>query len=176
MTDATAAIPARFWWLKRLTAAGIFLLFMLLALRIWWGWIAQHRLDAEIASAKALGEPVTAEDFADTRSPPPAAQNAVPVLQAAVASVAFNPAQSAFSGRFDPTHPISDADRKMLHGSLNANAKAIALARSMADLPGAGLGCAVHNSARQCHHASFYRAGSIGQTHERLGHRSTHSQ
>ena len=140
MTDATAAIPSRFWWLKRLTAAGVFLLFMLLALRIWWGWIAQRRLDAEIAAAKALGEPVSAEDFADTQPPPPAAQNAVPVLQAAVASVAFNPAQSAFSGRFDPTHPISDADRKMLHGSLNANAKAIALARSMADLPGADWG------------------------------------
>src|SRR5580698_6264662 len=99
MTKA-AAVPVRSWWLKRLSAAGMLLVIILLGLRIWWGWIAQRQLDAEIAAAKALGEPVSAEDFADTQPPPPAAQNAVPVLQKAVASVAFNPAQSAFGGRF----------------------------------------------------------------------------
>jgi hypothetical protein len=135
-----AAVPVRFWWLKRLTAAGMLLVIILLWVRLWWGWIAQRRLDAEIAAAKALGEPIRAEDFAAAQPPPPTAQNAVPVLQAAVASVAFNPAQSAFSSRFDPTLPISDADRKMLHGLVTVNAKAIALARSMVDLPGADWG------------------------------------
>jgi hypothetical protein len=145
MTDATAAIPVRFWWLKRLTAAGIFLLFVMLGLRIWWGWIAQRRLDAVIAEARALGEPTQAEDFAVTGPLPSPDQNAVPLLKAAVASAAFNPAQTAFNNRFDPTLFMSDEDRKMLHGLVTANVKAITLARRAADKSDADWGIRLTN-------------------------------
>src|ERR1700683_3883648 len=117
-----AAIPPRFWWLKRLAAGGLALLLLLLSLRLWWGWIAPRRVDVEVDAERPRGEPLKAEDFAITEPPPPANQNAVVALKAAVASVAYNPAQSAFEARFNATSPISDADQKMLHGIVTANA------------------------------------------------------
>ncbi len=143
--STSAAIPPRFWWLKRLTAAGIVFLFLLLALRIWWGWIAQRRIDAVIAQAKARGEPISAEDFLDVQIPGPPNQNAVVALKASVASVFYNPAQQAFESQFVFRPPISTADQQMLHGIVTANAKAITLARSAADLPAADWGVRLTN-------------------------------
>jgi hypothetical protein len=138
--NAPAAIPPRFWWLKRLTTGGLVLLLLLLGLRLWWGWIAQRRIDVEITAAKARKEPLKADDLAATQHPLLDNQNAVVALKAAVASVSYNPAQSAFESRFDPVLPVSTMDQKMLHGIVTTNAKAIALARSMIALPRADWG------------------------------------
>ena len=50
--------PPRFWWLKRITCAGIAYMIFLLAVRLWWGWEAQRRLDAAIEERRAAGQPV----------------------------------------------------------------------------------------------------------------------
>lgn len=55
--------PTRYWWLKRLTVAGGALLVALVLLRVWWGWEANRQLQAEIASYRAAGQPVFAEEF-----------------------------------------------------------------------------------------------------------------
>ncbi len=128
------AHPPRFWWLKRLAAVGILLFASLLALRLWWGRIAQNRFDAEIAAAHSRGEPITFEDFQDP-NPPPDDQNAAAQLKAAASSIFYNTAQQGFDNRFNPDVILSDADRKLLDGLVTANAKAIGLARAAVDLP-----------------------------------------
>lgn len=57
-------IPPRFWWLKRLGAAAAVLTLSLTAVRIWWGHVAEGRLQAKIAEYRAAGQPVLIDDFA----------------------------------------------------------------------------------------------------------------
>ena len=61
--EQNAYNPPRFWWLKRITCAGIAYMIFLLAVRLWWGWEAQRRLDAAIEERRAAGQPVLLEDF-----------------------------------------------------------------------------------------------------------------
>lgn len=57
-------IPSRFWWTKRVAAAGALLAGALVALRIVWGIEARRALDALEASYRAAGQPVSDGDFA----------------------------------------------------------------------------------------------------------------
>ncbi len=57
-------IPPRFWWLKRIGAGVVLYLLLLVAARLWWGHIAESRLQAEIDKYRAAGQPTTIEDFA----------------------------------------------------------------------------------------------------------------
>ena len=72
--EQNAYNPPRFWWLKRITCAGIACVIFFLAVRLWWGWKAQRRYDAAIAKWRAAGEPVWLDDF--LRPPLPDDENA----------------------------------------------------------------------------------------------------
>ena len=72
-------IPPRYWWLKRITIAAGVLLVALFALRLWWGWEANRRLQAEIDRIIAAGEPIYPEDF-DPKEDIPDDQNAARLL------------------------------------------------------------------------------------------------
>src|SRR5271155_1503822 len=103
MAEITVPHPRRFWWLKRLTVAGLFLLLILFGLRLWWGRAAQLQLDAVIAAAQARGEPVLIDDFNEPDSDrPPDAQNAAVQFSAAAAAITYNAAQTSFDNRFSP--------------------------------------------------------------------------
>lgn len=78
MTDATAQIhadpdatvqphPPRYWWLKRIAIVSAVLVALVAGLRLWWGYEAEHRLNALVAQYRAAGEPIEPEDF----NPPP---------------------------------------------------------------------------------------------------------
>jgi hypothetical protein len=82
--DATP-VPVRYWWLKRLGAAGVVFLLALLGLRLLWGHVAEARLQAKIAEYRAAGEPVLVEDFA--HPPIPDAENGAYFLQRAGAAM-----------------------------------------------------------------------------------------
>ncbi len=64
LTEAPAVpIPPRFWWLKRLSTAALVFLLLLVGVRLWWGHVAESRLQAKIAEYRAAGQPVLLEDF-----------------------------------------------------------------------------------------------------------------
>jgi len=75
---STTPFPPRYWWLKRLSIAGGAWLVFLVALRLWWGWEADRRFEAEVARIQAAREPIFPEDF-DSR-PIPDERNAVTLL------------------------------------------------------------------------------------------------
>jgi hypothetical protein len=130
----TAAPPRRFWWLKRLSFAFALLFALLLALRLWWGHVAQRRIDQRIATAQAAGEPVLPSDFIDPDKPADA-ENAAVAFGAAAMALKLNQAQSAFDARYDPDIALSESDRKLLAGIVAGNIKALALSRHAATLP-----------------------------------------
>jgi len=72
-------MPPRYWWLKRIGVAVGLLLVTLFALRLWWGWEANRRLQAEIDKIIAAGEPIYPEDF-DPKEDIPDDQNAARLL------------------------------------------------------------------------------------------------
>lgn len=97
MTDATKPptaadippIPPRYWWLKRILLTAGFLVLALVALRWWWGYEAQRRLQAKIDEYHALGQPVTIDDF---QFPPvPDEENAAYFLIGAATAVTVDP-------------------------------------------------------------------------------------
>ncbi len=139
MTADAIAHPTRFWWLKRLSVICLVFFLAMLVLRLWWGYLAEKRIEAAVAAARADDEPISPQDFNDPDSPP-ADQNAVVALTAAIAAVSLNPAQQSFIGRFDPKNVPTQTDQSMMANILAADRRAIELAGHAANLPRAGWG------------------------------------
>jgi len=78
-------IPPRYWWLKRIGVVVGLLLVTLFTLRLWWGWEANRRLQAEIDKIIAAGEPIYPEDFGPKEEIPDDQNAARLLLQAATA-------------------------------------------------------------------------------------------
>lgn len=85
-------VPPRYWWLKRIGVAVGILLVALFALRVWWGWEASRRLQAEIDRIIAAGEPIFPEDF-DPKEIISDEQNAARLLMEAEAVISLTPQQ-----------------------------------------------------------------------------------
>ena len=84
-TDDAQPIPPRYWWLKRILLVVGILILALVALRWWWGVEAERRLHATIDKYRALGQPVTIEDF---QFPPvPDEENAAHFLMKAAEAI-----------------------------------------------------------------------------------------
>lgn len=83
-------IPPRYWWLKRILAAIGILVLALACLRLWWGWEAHRRLQAEIDKIVAAGEPIYPQDF-DPPEPVPDADNAAKLLLDAEVALNLTP-------------------------------------------------------------------------------------
>ncbi|MCH7596425.1 MAG: hypothetical protein IID35_07685 [Planctomycetes bacterium] len=127
------AVPPRYWWLKRLLIGGGVLLLALLVLRTWWGFVAQRRLDAQIAVYVARGEPIYPEDF-DTE-PIPDDQNAAKFLKDAAAALNLTMEQNDNVGQWyrhaEKVADHLDEIRKMV----DAHAPALQLLRKARHAP-----------------------------------------
>jgi hypothetical protein len=85
--DAALAppIPPRYWWLKRIALAAALFVLALVGVRLWWGYIAETRLQAKIGAYHAAGEPILLEDLAT--QPIPDEENGAYFLQQAAAQL-----------------------------------------------------------------------------------------
>jgi hypothetical protein len=80
-TPQIEPIPPRYWWLKRILAGALLLLIVLVGVRVWWGVVAERRLQRKIDEYRATGQPLLPEDFAVAKLPD--AQNAAHFLNLA---------------------------------------------------------------------------------------------
>jgi len=80
-------VPARFWWLKRISAAVGVLIVALAVLRGVWGYLAQRRLDAQIEEYRAAGQFVTPEQFDAELDAVQDADNAAVLLEQAIQKI-----------------------------------------------------------------------------------------
>ena len=76
--------PVRFRWLKRFVILGGSLLVALVLLRVYWGFEANRRLQAEIDGYRLAGQPVYASDFDDALDAVPEKDNAAILLEKAI--------------------------------------------------------------------------------------------
>ncbi len=138
MNDAAQAIPPRYWWLKRiLLASGGFLL-LLISLRVWWGWEAHRRLQAEIDRIIAAGEPIYPEDF-DPKEQIPDDQNAVRLILDAYTAVNITTDQGKLLDELSFV-PCRSERQQQVAAILEANRSALELVRRARGLPGADWG------------------------------------
>jgi hypothetical protein len=123
--------PRRFWWLKRLGLSVLLLIAALLLARAIAVHRAQAAYDAEIASLRARGEPLTLEDL---RQPPiPDEQNAAIYLQRAAQAVRLSEEQQSairVQGGTPKNQQIAD-------DWVRENSEALALIRKARNLPAA---------------------------------------
>ena len=124
----TRRVPPRFWWLKRLTAAGVVLVLAMLGLRLWWGHVADERLQAKIAEYRALGQPVLPEDF--RREPIPDEENGAYWLKRAASQVTPPRRPDANSDWPFVTLPVSSEELDRFSEALRINQQVLEMVRT----------------------------------------------
>ena len=129
--EMAAPFPPRFRWLKRMGLGLLFLVLGLLLARAGAVYRAQSTYDAEIASLRARGEPLTIEDL---RKPPiPDEQNAAAYLKRAAEALTFNQQERAAMVSIDQDR-ATPSDRMILDGWVQNHQETIALIRQARNL------------------------------------------
>ena len=139
--------PGRYYHLKRLAAACAGLMVFLLVVRLWWGWEAHRRLQAEIDRIVARGEPLFPEDFnpAEEISDD---QNAAILYTKAAKSLNLTAEQDAFvRGDRPPEKEWTEEHRQIIAGIPEASAEARELVRQGRTLPAVDWGLRLKSPA-----------------------------
>ncbi len=132
-------IPPRYWWLKRILLASAVFVVLLVALRLWWGWEADRRLQAEIDRIIAAGEPIYPEDF-DPKEKVPDDQNAAKLYQAAQDALILTPEQISAMGEMRSDAATVRRHPGLVRSIVEGNPQALELARRARHFPRADWG------------------------------------
>jgi hypothetical protein len=124
--EPTWPFPARYWWLKRLTLAGVTLAVALSAVRVAWGREARRRLDLALAPVITPGEAVSAPGL--TAMPVPADQNGAPVYRRAIDAIGVE-SPSSSSLRYNDYLPLPPRWHKLEDKSIATNGGMLAAVR-----------------------------------------------
>ena len=125
-------VPPRFWWLKRIIVVSATLLVVLLGVRLWWGWEANRRLQAEIDRIIAAGEPIYPADFDPPEMLPE--ENAAKLYLDAEAALNLTPTQNEFVNRLAGDYAEIRQRMDDIEPIVLANAKAYQLVRQGSEL------------------------------------------
>jgi hypothetical protein len=132
-------VPCRYWWLKRVPVALVFLLAVLGVLRWWWGVKASQALEAEVARLRAAGEPLLPEDF-QRPVVVPDEENAALLLKRAADSLDLTREQSTALSDLS-RHKVRIREQPEVAAELyELSAEARALVRQARDLSGCDWG------------------------------------
>ncbi len=143
---AVQPIPPRYWWLKRIGIAVGVLFVALFALRLWWGWEANRRLQAEIDRIIAAGEPIYPEDF-DPKEEIPDDQNAARLLILAMERVSFTSEQQQLYEKIIYEPELVQMHLVEVRGIVESSKGALMLARRARGLPGIDWGVRMRTPA-----------------------------
>ncbi|MHC4695684.1 MAG: hypothetical protein ACYTFA_02955 [Planctomycetota bacterium] len=138
-------IPVRFWWLKRILIVSGIAFAGLVALRVWWGWEAHRRLQAEIDMYIAAGEPIYPEDF--DQEPVPDSDNAAKMLGDAVAAFSLTGEQDQLIDTILDDFSLVHEHLDELRALVEANSRALGLIHAARDAPGLDWGMRIRSPA-----------------------------
>lgn len=120
-------IPPRFRWLKRFLKAGAVLIIGLVCLRIWWGYEADRRLQAEIESYRAAGQLVYASEFDALVENVPDDDNAALLYEQAMEKIVSFASNGTHFSAFTDDPALFDSDMSTATELLQKNAEALQL-------------------------------------------------
>lgn len=130
--EPTVPYPPRFRWLRRMTLLTLAVVALLVAARGWWAHEADRRLRAEMAAARARGEPTLPEDF--DPAPIPDAENAAPIYLQAINAISLTQAQQEFLRDLDDV-PLKAGDAATADQILSKSDNMLRLARLAGERP-----------------------------------------
>ena len=133
--SSVAAVPPRYRWLKRFLKLGGLLLVGLLVLRLWWGWEAHRRLQAEIDRIVARGEPIFPEDFDPPEEIPDDQNAALALIKATTLLTTTAEQDKIISDSYGKLATLTPIEWALIADFEAKNAEALSLvrrARSMA--------------------------------------------
>ena len=137
--DVAKAEARRRQVFRRTVLAVILCIVALIGVRVWWGYEAGRRLQAEIDRCRAAGEPILVDDFNPTTSIPDAVNAAVLYTQASAAIVRQTNTAISFEDAIDDPR-VCAVYPDDVRAILKANAKSLKLIRLARDLPEADWG------------------------------------
>lgn len=112
MDEPATPYPPRYRWMKRLIVAYALVIGAIVGMWAAWDVWTSHRLEAEIARLRGLGQRVLAEDFAS--APVPDDENAAMLYKKAIA-LTFTKAQDDFMTSVDWDVALTDEQRATLN-------------------------------------------------------------
>lgn len=125
----TQPFPPRFWWLKRILIGSGGLLLLLIAVRFWWGWEANRRLEAALAEWRANGEPVLAADIDAMLDAVPDDQNAALLYERAMDQMVLITRSGVSVDAFRDDPSLFDSDSQAAAWLMEANGDALRFVR-----------------------------------------------
>ncbi|MCA9251430.1 MAG: hypothetical protein KDA54_09880 [Phycisphaerales bacterium] len=87
--EGAIPIPPRYWWLKRLSLAGAVLVFLLVGLRLYWGYEADRRLERAREEIRAKGLAATVDEINAGLDAVADENNAALLIEKAMAQLVF---------------------------------------------------------------------------------------
>ncbi len=139
-------IPPKYRWLKRMLIAAGILIVSVFGLRLWWGWEANRRLQAEIDRIVAAGEPIYPEDF-DSKQEIPDEQNAARLLIKAAEAIDLSPEEQKLLEEFAGEPALVKERLEEVRGIVGGSAEALSLVRRARGMPGADWGVRIRTPA-----------------------------
>ncbi len=125
--------PPRFRWLRRMTFLALALAALLVGARAWWAHEVDRRLRADMAAARARGEPTLPEDF--DPAPIPDAENAAPLYLRAMDAMKLTEAELFFMRDLRYGDPPKPGDAARADQILVKAADGLRLARLAGERP-----------------------------------------
>ncbi len=129
MAEDDRPVPIRYWWLKRIALAGVVMVLGLVALRLWWGYEAQRRLDAVIAEYRAAGQMVDAAEFDAVLDAVPDEDNAAILYEEAMGKIEPGTDSGLSFYDFYRDRSLLEKKSEVAEGLLSQNTKVIELMR-----------------------------------------------
>ncbi len=133
--DDTHPIPRRFLWLKRLLILSALFVACLLLVRLWWGYEAHRRLQAEIKRYQSAGQLVYAHEFDAELDAVEDELNAAVLLEKAIAGIT---PMTELGVHFETLLDDPEAVEKEISAAtelMQLNASVLGLARQARDRP-----------------------------------------
>jgi hypothetical protein len=87
--ETVKPIPPRYWWLKRLSFAGVVFMVLLVGLRMYWGHEADRRLNRTMEDFREVGQPASVDEINAQLDGVADEDNAALLLENAISQIVF---------------------------------------------------------------------------------------
>ncbi len=163
MAEDEMPVPIRYWWLKRLALAGVVMVLGLVALRLWWGYEAQRRLDEVIAGYRAAGQMVDAAEFDAVLDAVPDADNAAILYEEAMGKLVSTSTSGVRYDEFNDDRSLFETKPADALALLSLNAEVLSLVREARSRTQIAWSCRLNVSPTSRNRAIFSQQRSLAK-------------
>ncbi len=133
--SAVVPVPPRFRWLNRFGKAAVVLVVAALLFRVWWGYEAHRRLQAQIDEYRAAGQLVYAKEFDAEMDAVPDDQNAAILYEEAIRGIVSTSTSGVHIDKFRDEPGRFSTDSVAARELMQSNSDVLQLVRQTRERP-----------------------------------------